>query len=325
MSCDQFAIHIAFKTREAKKRQIASHAKGHETKRKRRQGEDVSVKPKFSHDRKKKEQAYKDSLPFDSAAIVQNADLRLEIEANGEPNEFASPSMMKCIALDLGVRNLCGYAIEYIHASLPVLPIEPYDYDNGDEGIVPRADPYLVQESGVISTRTVYQETGITSRNYNLRKRVEKFINFNEEFCDEQDELKDKSKKTVRQQKLVAAARTHEICLFGQTGRCYSTPESSRTKFKNRNNMKVYFKKLFQKLISRDDMFQENFYPQENSNFVFIGGKDTFGKGLSKKLKNAIEIENKAIAIANDISLEQSKKRLQFHNENEFRTSSICP
>ena len=72
-------------------------------------------------------------------------------------------------------------------------------------------------------------------------------------------------------------------------------------------------------------MFQENFYPQENSNFVFIGGKDTFGKGLSKKLKNAIEIENKAIAIANDISLEQSKKRLQFHNENEFRTSSICP
>jgi hypothetical protein len=234
--------------------------------------------------------------------------------------------MMKVIALDVGVRNLCGYAIEYIDANIPVVPIEPYDYDNGDLGIVPRADTYLVQESGVISTRTVYQETGITSRNNKLRKRVEVYTNFNEEFRDEQELLKTNSKKSVQHEKLVQAARTHEICLFGQTGRCYSTPESSRIKFKNRNNMKVYFKKLFKKLISRDeDMFQENNYPGDNSNFVFIGGKDTFGKGLSKKFIKAIEIENKALAIANDTSIQESKKRLQFHNENEFRTSSICP
>ena len=72
-------------------------------------------------------------------------------------------------------------------------------------------------------------------------------------------------------------------------------------------------------------MYHENAYPEDNSNFVFIGGKDTFGKGLSKKMMTAFEMENKALAVANHIPLEESKKRLQFINANEFRTSKICP
>lgn len=329
ISYDKFALHIHYKTRQAKIRQIDAHAAGVATKSKIRQGEEFEriVKKKYSHGVAAKKEAYKDSLPFQTSSIVTNGQLREYEEKNGTPLEFHSPSMLKCIALDLGVRNLCGYAIEYIHGNVPVVQLEPYDYTipGGRFPPVKCNEEYLAQETGVISTKSVYQETGVSSRNYTLQKRVQTLRLYNEEFVDEEEELQKNSMKSVNYDKLVLNARTMEKCLYNQHGRCYNTPERSKTKFMNRIRMKQYFKKLFQFFISRHDMYHENAYPQDNSNFAFIGGKDTFGKGLSKKLMTAIAMENKSNAVANQMTIEDSKKRLQINNENEFRTSKICP
>ena len=105
----------------------------------------------------------------------------------------------------------------------------------------------------------------------------------------------------------------------------FGLQERSKTKFLNRVRMKKYFKELFKFFISRNDMYHVDLYPEDNSNYVFVGGTDTFGKGLSKKMMTAFAIENKALAVANHTANEESKKRMQLNNGNEFRSSSICP
>ena len=155
-----------------------------------------------------------------------NGQLREHEDINGPPPEFNSPSMIKVIALDLGVRNLCGWAIDYIHGNMPVVPLLPYDYDTPGGRVPPVTNclqEYLVQENGVISTKSVLMQTGVLTRSKILQKRVDILRLHNEEFADEEEEIRQNSMKTVHYEKLVLNAKTMEKLMYNQHGRLYNT------------------------------------------------------------------------------------------------------
>ena len=106
MSFDKYALHIGWKTKEAKKRQREGHAKSVVTKEAIRCGENPPKKKKFSGAKRNKEE-YMEQLPFLTASVVRNDELKREIQANGAPEVYFSNTTTKVIALDVGVRNLC--------------------------------------------------------------------------------------------------------------------------------------------------------------------------------------------------------------------------
>jgi hypothetical protein len=327
ISFDQFALHIGWKTREAKKRQREGQERSVLTKAALSRGENPVKKAKASRNSAVKRREYIESLPFAAAAVVRNAELKQEIEANGPPQVFFSNTRTKAIALDVGVRNLCGWSIEYVDSNVSIQQLPPYDYTpnqpNQHIPIQNCRDVPFVQKSGTISTKTVYQQTGVQSRNHIRERLVKDFQMYSDAFLDECEELQSNSTKSVTYEKLVLAAQSHNNCFLNEHGRLYSTTTASKTKYLNRVRMKQYFTKLFQSFIGRLDPNDNKI--RQDPNYVFIGGSDTFGKGLSKRMITAFQLMNKANAILNNIDRIESNKRFQFHNENEFRTSIICP
>lgn len=328
LSFDQYAMHIGWKTTEAKKRQREGIARGVATRAAVKRGEEPVKKQKASRNKAVKRQEYVDTLPFLTAQVVENSELRNQIEAEGPPLVFPSNTRIKAISLDVGVRNLCGWAIQYVDPNVPIQHLPPHDYTPNPpnvhfQGVQNCIDFQFVQQSGTISTKSVYQEAGIQSRNHRRQRLFEEYQNLSDEFLDECEDLQSNSMKTNSYEKLVLGGKLRQKCLINFHGRLYSSKEASKTKFLNRVRMKQYFRKLFKSFIVRRNPIDNTIL--EDPNYVFIGGTDTFGKGLSKKMIKAIELLNKENGKENNINSVDSKKRIQLNPANEFRTSVVCP
>ena len=314
--------------KRAKKRQREGHDRSVLTKAAIARGENPVKKKKATPNSGNKKREYLESLPFNTGVVVRNAELKKEIEANGPPVVFTSNTQTKAIALDVGVRNLCGWSIAYVDSNVPIQQLPPFDYTPNDPNQrVPLQncrDFQFVQESGTISTKTVYQKTGVQSRKHLQERLVQDFENFSDEFMDEREDIQQNTMKSVRYDNLVRASRSHMRGVLHEHAKLYSTKAASKTKYLNRVRAKQYYRDLFGKFIGRLDP-TDNKIKQDDPNYVFIGGSDTFGKGLSKQMITAFELLNKENAIRFNIDRNESNKRLQFNNENEFRTSIICP